>query len=71
MEEMRGRTKTVVVVSHSPAQIKALCSRVVWLEKGKLLMDGSIEDILPVYKRFCKNPDQWLTEHPETADLLI
>ncbi len=71
MEEMRGRTKTVVVVSHSPAQIKALCSRVVWLEKGRVLMDGSIEDILPIYERFCKNPDQWLTEHPEIADLLI
>ncbi len=70
MEEMRERTKTVIVVSHSPTQIKELCSRVVWLEKGRFLIDGSTEEIMPIYAEFCEKPDQWLLEHPETADLL-
>ncbi len=70
MEQMREKTKTVIIVSHNSAQVKELCSRVVWLERGRLFMDGSTERILPVYEDFCKRPDQWLFEHPETADLL-
>lgn len=70
IKEMRERTKTVIVVSHNPAQVKEMCSRILWLEQGTLLMKGSTETILPIYECFCKNPDQWLTDNPETAGLL-
>ncbi|MDW7772650.1 MAG: ABC transporter ATP-binding protein [Desulfobulbaceae bacterium] len=63
MNAMRERTKTVIIVSHNPAQLREQCSRVVWLDKGYLLMDGSVEDVLPVYEEFCQNPGKWRLEN--------
>lgn len=60
MQAMRQRTKTVLMVSHSADQVKNLCSRVVWLEKGRLIMDGPAVPILAEYNKFCKNPGKWL-----------
>ena len=33
--------KTVVYVSHSPGTVENICSRVIWIEKGKIIADGS------------------------------
>ncbi|MHB8810244.1 MAG: ABC transporter ATP-binding protein, partial [Desulfobulbaceae bacterium] len=63
MQAMRQRTKTVLMVSHSAEQVKNLCSRVVWLEKGRLIMDGPAVPILAEYNKFCKNPGKWLENH--------
>lgn len=60
MQEMRERTKTVLMVSHSSEQLKNLCSRVIWLEKGRLLMDGAAVPVLAEYTKFCKDPGKWL-----------
>lgn len=47
---------TVLLVSHSLNDIKKYCTRVVWLEEGKLKMDGSTDEILPKYSQiFTKN----------------
>ncbi len=70
MDEMRGRTKTVVVVSHNPGQIKELCSRVVWLEKGRMVMEGKTEDVLPQYQKFCDNPKNWFAHNPEIEKIV-
>jgi ABC-type polysaccharide/polyol phosphate transport system ATPase subunit len=67
---MRKKTKTVIVVSHSPGQLQELCSRVIWLEKGRMLMDGGIEEVLPLYEEFCEKPVRWLDAHPEFKILL-
>lgn len=65
MEQMRERTKTVVIVSHSPEQLRELCSRVAWFEKGHLVMDGRVDEVLPLYSEFCKNPVKWVKDNPE------
>ncbi len=46
---MSGGT-TVIIVSHSLDQIERLCSRVVWLEKGVIKMDGKTADVCELYK---------------------
>ena len=46
---MSGGT-TVLIVSHSIDQIKRLCSRVVWLEKGKVKMSGETEAVCNAYQ---------------------
>ncbi len=46
---MSGGT-TVIIVSHSLEQIERLCSRVVWLEKGQIKMDGKTQDVCEQYK---------------------
>ena len=46
---MAGGT-TVIIVSHSIDQIERLCSRVVWLEKGRIVMSGETAEICEKYK---------------------
>jgi ABC-type polysaccharide/polyol phosphate transport system ATPase subunit len=49
MELMAGGT-TVLLVTHSIEQIKKLCSRVAWLDKGRLVMDGRTEEVCDAYE---------------------
>jgi len=42
---------TVVIVSHSISQIKDLCDRVIWIEKGNLIAAGDTKNILETYTR--------------------
>ena len=49
-EMMAGGT-TVIIVSHSIDQIERLCSRVIWLEKGKIIMSGPTAEICSKYKQ--------------------
>ena len=36
-------SQTVVLVSHSAAQIKRLCDRAVWIEKGEIVLSGETD----------------------------
>ena len=47
---MEGGT-TVLIVSHSIDQIQRLCNRVIWLEKGKLKMDGETNTVCNLYQQ--------------------
>ena len=40
MKDMMSGGTTVIMVSHSAAQIKSLCSRVIWLKNHRLYADG-------------------------------
>lgn len=42
-------SKILVIASHSRSLIETLCNRVVWLENGKVKMDGVPNDVLPRY----------------------
>jgi teichoic acid transport system ATP-binding protein len=41
--ELRGQAGTVFLVAHNLAEVEASCNRVIWLEKGKIVMQG--EDV--------------------------
>ena len=43
--------KTMLAVSHSTAMIRELCKRALWLDHGKLMMDGSIADVIQAYEQ--------------------
>lgn len=49
MSEMMSGGTTVLIVSHSIAQIRELCSRVIWLEQGRVKMIGETEEICEKY----------------------
>ena len=49
MLELMGGGTTVLFVSHSIEQIREMCSRVVWLEKGHLKLAGMAEEICDAY----------------------
>ncbi|MFI0719186.1 ABC transporter ATP-binding protein [Streptomyces sp. NPDC021224] len=50
IRELRKEAGTVFLVSHSNGAIRDTCDRVVWLEKGELLMDGPTEEVLEAYE---------------------
>lgn len=42
---------TCVLVSHQMGDVRKLCSKVVWIEKGKVVMSGSTKDVLNEYEK--------------------
>ena len=49
MDEVRAHAGTVFIVSHSLSTVRAMCDRVLWLERGVLRMDGPAVDVVDVY----------------------
>jgi ABC-type polysaccharide/polyol phosphate transport system ATPase subunit len=49
MNSLLNKDTTVLLVSHSMNQIESLCTRAVWLEKGKLVMDGPADEVCNKY----------------------
>jgi len=52
MLELINSDATVLFVSHSIAQIRRLCNRVVWLDKGKVCMIGKTEEVCDEYEKY-------------------
>jgi ABC-type polysaccharide/polyol phosphate transport system ATPase subunit len=50
MRELLGSGATIVLVSHSLSLIQSLCKRVILLQQGQVLKDGTPEDIIPLYQ---------------------
>ena len=46
IKEMFGKGTTVLFVSHNLAQVKSLCTRAIWLEKGSLVEDGPVAEVV-------------------------
>jgi len=43
--------RTVVLISHSPAIMKNLCTRIVWLERGEILFSGAPAEAVAYYEK--------------------
>lgn len=54
LELMSGGT-TVLFTSHSIAQIKEMCDRVIWLDHGKIMEMGNPDEICGKYEEFIRN----------------
>lgn len=54
IEEVRQQAGTVFIVSHSLSTIEAMCTRVLWMHRGKLVMDGPVEEVAPAYGAFVR-----------------
>jgi len=52
MDEIAGGGRTVLFVSHNMGTIAQLCDRVLWIENGKLKMDGSPTKVIEAYLSF-------------------
>jgi ABC-type polysaccharide/polyol phosphate transport system ATPase subunit len=60
MKNLRELARSVVMVSHNPAQLRRVATRVLWLEKGRMIMLGDSSKVLNAYGDFCKSPEQWI-----------
>ncbi|MBU0677867.1 MAG: ABC transporter ATP-binding protein [Verrucomicrobia bacterium] len=48
--------KTIVTVSHNHLFIQSMCSRVVWLDHGRIVAEGEADDMLRRYRQFMAAP---------------
>ncbi len=53
LKELSNSGKTIVIVSHSLGAIKEFCRRGVWLNEGKIAMDGNIDEVIQEYIKVC------------------
>jgi lipopolysaccharide transport system ATP-binding protein len=49
MRTIVDSSNILVLASHSAALIQDNCNRVIWLEKGRVLMDGPPDEVLRAY----------------------
>ncbi len=51
-ELISNEDRTVIIVSHSSETLKKLCDTILWLHDGEIKMQGSVDEVLPVYDEF-------------------
>ena len=51
MKLMSGGT-TVLMVSHDLSQIRAMCQRTIWLQKGSVCMNGNVQEVCDAYQQY-------------------
>lgn len=49
MHDMIDKANIMIMVSHDHKLVRSLCNRVIWMDHGKLIADGSPEDIVERY----------------------
>jgi len=50
MDDVARDGRTIVFVSHQMNQIRRLCTRVIWIDGGRLRMDGSAAEVVSSYE---------------------
>jgi lipopolysaccharide transport system ATP-binding protein len=49
MDEVTKEGRTVLFVSHNLDAVSTLCDRVIWLDEGKIFLDGPTQEVVPAY----------------------
>ena len=52
MHDLMSSARAMFLVSHSLGSVKELCDRAIWMHKGKLMLDGSPDDVIKAYTKF-------------------
>ena len=52
MQELMSGGTTVLMVSHSIEQIRSMCDRAVWLDHGKMMDIGPVQQVCDAYQAF-------------------
>ncbi|ANP46823.1 ABC transporter ATP-binding protein [Candidatus Viadribacter manganicus] len=47
--ELMVDNPTLIFVSHSFAAVRQFCDRCIWIERGEIAMDGSVDDVVKAY----------------------
>lgn len=50
IDELFNEGVTVILVSHNIYQIRSICNRAIWLENGKLIMEGDVNEVCDAYQ---------------------
>jgi ABC-type polysaccharide/polyol phosphate transport system ATPase subunit len=50
MREMVDRAQLMVMVSHDLDSLAKICNRGIWMDHGRMMMEGSIDEVIAAYK---------------------
>ncbi|WP_025565460.1 ABC transporter ATP-binding protein [Psychromonas sp. SP041] len=50
MREIMKSSRLIIIVSHTDSDIKSMCNRAVYLDKGKVILDGTVDEVMNKYK---------------------
>jgi teichoic acid transport system ATP-binding protein len=53
---MMTRARATIVVTHNMAFVKTICTRVLWVEKGRIVKSGDPEQVVAGYQQAAR---QW------------
>ena len=62
MERIREAGTTILFVSHDASSVVSLCSRALFLHRGRLVLEGDPKYVVSRYQRFCHAPDSLAEE---------
>jgi len=63
--QFKQAQKTILFCSHSMYQVEAICDRVIWLDKGRVQLDGAPSAVVSAYNQFLNQSD---VESPEQLE---
>lgn len=50
MKEFAQKGVTIIFVTHSMMSLYRFCERAIWIDKGRVVMDGTVEEVVPRYE---------------------
>ncbi|MGI5907770.1 MAG: ABC transporter ATP-binding protein [Christensenellales bacterium] len=50
MELIADHSRTVIIVSHSADVLRKLCNRAIWINKGKIVKQGDVKEVMEAYE---------------------
>lgn len=51
-EELKAMGKTILFVTHDVDAVRRFCTRALWIDSGKLIMDGNVNEVTSKYMEF-------------------
>ncbi len=51
IQDLLDSAGTLLMVSHNMAELKRLCTRGIWLEKGVIMADGHLDEVIDIYTK--------------------
>lgn len=55
MEQLIGSVRLMVLASHDLSAVQRMCSRVIWMENGRIRQDGPAADVIAAYQEQSNN----------------
>lgn len=68
LDRFRGSGKTVIIASHSMELIRKRCTRAVWLERGRIQMDGDPGPVTAAYVKTTRAKKQLRPKQRRSVD---
>lgn len=57
MQELLGSGASVLLVSHALDQVQRFCERTIWLDRGRIVMEGETPAVVGAYEQFIRELD--------------